>query len=103
MVTNLNPKKRKTSGRISWGTGELAWTITDKNGDQSPGTNHNETVQNRIELPPGWSHVWGWSSTVTPGIYRVTVYFYTTDKNNMRVQQYRELARKIQVAAPQQK
>lgn len=50
MVTNLNPKKRKTSGRISWGTGELAWTITDKNGDPSPGTNHNETVQNRLKF-----------------------------------------------------
>jgi hypothetical protein len=55
MVTNLNPNKWHRSGTISWEQNELAWVITDKNDNMSDATSHEEIVQTRIELGPGWS------------------------------------------------
>jgi hypothetical protein len=99
MVTNLNPRKWRRSGTISWAANEIAWEIIDKNGNMTAATSHKEVVQTPIQLGPGWSYVWGWTAAVTPGIYRVKIYYYVMI-NNIRQPQFRELARKIQVLPP---
>jgi hypothetical protein len=63
-------------------------------------------VANLIELDPGFSHVWRWAANVTPGIYRITVYWHSEVRKlgffplrtaTQRIAGQRELARKIQV------
>jgi hypothetical protein len=101
MVTNLNPSEKYT---ISWNPGKVAWNIVDKDGQDAiplqdgihPGVVHPGIVQQqRIEVSPGFSHVWTWRADVPPGIYRIIVNFQRSDNFFNQAKDRRELARKL--------